>query len=249
MKPVLIFIVLILLITACDDSSPTKSKLDISVSPMENEEAELAAMWLSGELVAPTYLYRKIKRELELIRSTWHDSIPEVEIGFVPYVDPGFLVLGFEAETYISIRDSLYHEWDSLNDFYNVERYSVSSLSNSVYMRFKGRLNPNLLVDIYSNLPGGEYVHPSGKIGDNPFLLIYNARGKLKYFFRDAWGDCPAGCIYSTLNYFEVVNDSAAHRGSWYPDYPINFDDAPVWYDTAKIAFESYRYHNSWYKE
>jgi len=245
----IITVIVILLFSTCDDRSPTKSKLDLSVTPMENEEAGLAAMWLSGELIAPVRFYKKIRDDLSLIRSTWQDSIPEVQIIYIPLMEPGKIALGFDNATYNSIKDSTYHDWDSLNSYYQLEGMGFFDFSEVVYLKFKGRLNPDILVDIYAGLPGGEYVHPNGRIGDYPLLLIYNARGKLKYFFRDAWGDCPAGCIYSTLNYFEIVNDSAIHRGSWYPDYPPNYDNAPVWYDTVQMARDRYYEYNSWLRE
>lgn len=235
---------LCMVVSSCDDRSPSSSKPNFISTPMENEEAELAAMWLSGELVAPTYLYKKIRNELDLIRSTWQDSIPESGIIYSPYIRPSYLSMGFYQATYDSILTGKYHAWDSLNSYYRMDSMSFIGMFAHVSMSFEGRLNPIVLIDAYTNLPGLKYIDPGGYVGDWPVLLIYDANGSLKYFFRDAWGDCPCGCIYSTLNYFEVVNDSAIHRGSWYPDYPPDYDNAPIWFDTALMAFDNYHYRN-----
>ena len=232
-----------LVVFSCDDRSPVSSILDLNTTPMENEEAELAAMWLSGELVAPVKLYEQIRDELFLIRSTWQDSVTETGIVFVPFLRASYLSMGFSSATYDSILAGTYHAWDSLNSYYRMEDMSFIEMLTHVSMIFEGRLNPILLAEAYSGLPGSRYIQAGGFVGDMPLLWIYNARGKLKYFFRNAWGDCPAGCIYSTFNYFEVVDDSAIHRGSWYPEYPPDYDNAPVWFDTVLMARDNYYYH------
>ena len=68
---IILFFSLVVLLVSCDDKSlsPTIQKdPDFSLTPMENEEAELAALHLSGKLIAPLPLYEQIKEELELIR-------------------------------------------------------------------------------------------------------------------------------------------------------------------------------------
>jgi len=240
-------IFLCLILANYDERSPVRSNSDLNSTPMENEEAELAALWLSGELVAPEYLYNKIRDDLDLIRSTWQDSVSEVEIIFNPYWQSSYLSFGFYQNTYDSILSGDYHAWDSLNEVYHVNNMSFIDEITHVSLHFEGKLNPIVLVDIYAGLPGTRYIHSGATVGDYPMLLIFNARGKLKYFFRNAWGDCPAGCIYSTYNYFEVVDDSAIHRGAWYPETPEDYDNAPIWFDTVLMARDNYFQYNSWH--
>ena len=243
MKKIFAFslIIILFLITSTCDRSPTSSKPDLGSTPMENPEAELAALWLSGDLVAPVKLHDRIRDELALIRSTWKDSIFEANIQFYPIWVASQLLMMFDDETYKKIESGLFKDWDYLNKYYRVNNIELHGHS-IVLLDFEGRLNPLQLVNQYESLDGLEFVEPNNLMGDRPLLLIYDADSDLKYFFRNAWGDCPAGCINSTYNYFEVVDDSAIHRGSYYPSYPPNHDEAPVWYDTVLMARDNFYY-------
>ncbi len=238
-----ITIIILLVSLSCDDSSPTKSKLDLSVTPMENEEAELAAMWLSGELVAPVRLYERIRDDLFLIRSTWIDSIPEVAVEYTPWRIPGYLNLWFEQTTFDSIISGDYHSWDSLNNYYRGQISYIETRKGRICLSFEGRFNPSILAIPYRELDGisgvgGIYTPYS----DYPMLLIYRLGNIHKYIFRDAWGDCPSGCIYSTFHYFEIENGNAVHKGSWYPEHPPPEDgwDPPKWMDIYQKALNNY---------
>ncbi|MGH8014727.1 MAG: hypothetical protein ACREBV_00870, partial [Candidatus Zixiibacteriota bacterium] len=68
---------LTILLVACQEKAmnpTTQMGPNFSVTPMENEEAELLALHLSGDIIAPVNLYEKIKYELQLIRQTWINS-------------------------------------------------------------------------------------------------------------------------------------------------------------------------------
>jgi hypothetical protein len=223
---------------------PGQKLPDLSVTPMENAEAELAALWLSGEIVAPVTMYTQIDHDLEVIRNQWLDSIPEVKIQFYPYWVPSRLSLGFDPLTYELVETGQYHAWDSLNEFYRVDTMSFLSDYNYVALTFKGRLNPMVLVDQYAGLPGLEYAHTDSPIGDWPVLLIYKAPSQLKYFFRNAWGDCPSGCIWSHYFYLVVEGDSAIFRGSYLPRHQD--EDYPPWFDTAMTARQNYFQFKIW---
>ena len=69
-----------------------------------------------------------------------------------------------------------------------------------------------------------------------PFLFE-----EFKYFFRDAWGDCPAGCIISDIYYLTSKQGQFEYKGSWSnqdePDPP-----RPVWMDTFEMARDTMAY-------
>ena len=244
-------LVLAAVFCGCDSDPVTRSSgsalPDLSVTPMENAEAELAALWLSGEIVAPTSLYERIRDDLAMIRAEWGDSVPETEVTFRMWWEPSILEAGFSGPTFDSIMDSTYHAWDSLNEFYRLTDYS-SSFSPFVRLSFEGRLNALRLVDIYKGLPGMFWVANSEYVGDWPVMLPVKDRRTMKYFFRNAWGDCPSGCLYSDVFYFTVVDDSVDYVGAVLYD-EWEQADTVVWLDTLGAAFRRYREWNSWADE
>lgn len=252
MKYSRIFIVLffsfVVLLVSCDDKSlsPTKPKgPDFSSTPMENEEAELLAAYLSGEIVAPISLYHQLNREIALIRDTWEDSVPYVKIKYFPPFEPSVITLGFTTDYYDSIVAGQYHYWDSLNSYYRLKKQGFHSFGNSLELFFGGRLNSLLLVDAYAGLPGMRYVNLNSWAGDWPVLLAIKDETTIKYFFRDAGGDCPSGCVWSDFFYFTVVDDSARFIGNFILDYTSD-SIPPSWLDTAITALKNYREGNSW---
>lgn len=235
----------------CESDSPTMSRPSIPVlfaTPMDNEEAELAALWLSGQIVAPVSLYRTIDHDLSIIREQWLDSIPQVSIKFFPYWRPSQISFGFYPDSCVSIEAGEYHAWDSLNAFYRLDSMDFANpiWSSFCYVAFtfEGRLNPMVLVDQYAGLPGLGFVYTDGSVGDRSVLLMYREDQEVKYFFRHAWGDCPSGCIHSEIFYFFVKNDSALFVDSYRFDWQN--DDRPAWWDMVVLAMDNYWQQNFW---
>ena len=252
---IILFFSLVVLLVSCDDKSlspiPPKDP-DFSLTPMENEEAELAALHLSGKLIAPLPLYRQIKEELELIRETWSDSITHVNIEFEPFYHPSIISIWVSPPTHDSIVAGTYHHWDSLNDYYRIDTIMPGwrhDKYGQITLRFKGRLNSLVLLFGYAGLPGFKFVTFLGKVGDYPVLHLIQDRDEIKYFFRHAYGDCPAGCISSEYYYFRVENDRAYFIGSFldvYPNYPPD-SLRPAWMDTVVTAHRKYLEFDCWH--
>jgi len=252
---IILFFSLVVLLVSCDDKSlsPTPPKdTDFSLTPMENEEAELAALHLSGKLIAPLPLYEQIKEELELIRETWSDSITHVNMVFDPYWKESNIKVYVSQATYDSMISGQYHHWDSLNDYYGIDTIVFGHYSFTdqqwANLYFKGRLNPLLLVDIYAGLPGFISVNSVVTLpfGDGPILALLRDQDTIKYFFSYAYGDCPSGCLNSEIYYFTIDKGAAVYHGLWKstifePDPP-----PPNWADTAIEAFKVYRATNNW---
>jgi hypothetical protein len=219
---------------------------DFSLTPMENEEAELAAIYLSGKIIAPVPLYVQFQNEVALIRNTWEDSIYHTDIRF----KTNFLVSEILIITSWAVYDSMklgnYHHWDSLNSYYRFDsilfRYDFSPIV-SIY--FKGRLNPNIISKEYSGLPGIQSAEPNRWVTEFPVILPIEFGNTIKYFFNYAHEDCFDGCDYFDVFYYTVSNDSAYYHGS----YSFNVWEIPPpepsWFDTARIAYQEYHSINS----
>lgn len=248
---IILFFSFVVLLVSCDDKSlspPPPKDPDFSLTPMENKEAELLALHLSAEIVAPVSLYRKIKSELELIRETWSDSIGQVNIKYIPFSEPSVIYIGFELDYFDSVVAGQYLYWDSLHNYYNYSKMNYSRRGGAITLSFLGRLNPILLVDAYAGLPGTKYIHTSVRVGDWSSLMAIKKNGKIKYFFRYAYGDCPSGCVFSEFFYFAVENDRAYFNGSYVLSYEPD-SLRPTWVDTAITALKEYRSWNAWRPE
>ena len=243
-RRLLTLLLLGLALNQCSNKRPTHSggddidTLTFVETPTDDFEAETAAYFLSGTRLAPQHLFDKIKTELDTIRAQ-HDSVPGVQVEYTPYHLTSELGVQFDSITTDSIRAGTYHAWDSLNDLYRLD-----SLHNwwrdYINLYFEGNQNPTALYHLYKDLPGllGAGRWPKG--GDWPMLLLKMEGQKIKYFFREAWGDCPSGCIYSRYNYFTVSAGTATFHGS-FDDFPIDSTKPyPPWVDTALQAHRDY---------
>jgi len=227
---------------------PANQPPDLSVTPMPNEEAEIAALVLSRELVAPKWLYNRIKTDLEVIRSTFQDSIPAVNIKFRSFFRPSSLGMQLDATVFFDTVSGGGRIFDSLNRVYRLD--TCYRMFDDFYgLTFEGRLNSARLVDIYAGIPG-EYIvwSPNSGPGDHPALLIWPEGLTFKYFFRDAWGDCPSGCMSSEIFYFTATGGTITFRESYLSDRS-NSDPRPPWWDTALMAYDTIFYDNIWYAD
>ncbi|NIN01462.1 MAG: hypothetical protein GTO24_26225 [candidate division Zixibacteria bacterium] len=242
----LVLILLFCLIFNCSKSTRNendeviKEPPPVSSTPKDNEEAELMALCLSGELVAPDSLYDRILNDLADIRASFGDTIEAVTlIEFrAPWV-AGCVMIGFDDTTFQQILDGQYHAWDTLNEQYQVIQMHTMPIggSGAVLLIFAGRLHPRRLAEIYAPLPGVRTTHPNGIIGDCPNVYARDTEDELTYLFRNAWGDCPSGCIYSEYCYFVFEGAQPRLVGHW-PAY--QGVEAPDWWEEARLNKEHY---------
>jgi hypothetical protein len=239
-------ILLVCLFYSCDDSTaPTKKAPGLSPvidNPRPDQEAEEAALWLSGELEAPEELYVTIRDDLIQIRGPYLPIIPEVGITFIPPWVPGMLILGVTDEAKRQIRLDEYHDLDSLNAYYHLAKMDTSrffNISNSVKLTFEGRLHPEVLSGPYGSVRLVIYAEPNHYCCDWSNVYPWTYDGGMTYLFRKGEGDCPAGCIDNYFWYFKVSDTGAVvYVGTWkLGDSPI-----PPWWAEAKTAYERFRF-------
>ncbi len=171
-RQILLFVFTILCF-GCEEkaSNPTTPKgPDFSVTPMENEEAELAALHLSGEMVAPIPLYLRIRNDLAIIRENWSDKIEHVNIEFDPFWEVSVIGVDLTSTTYFEIENSNYHYWDTIDVHSAIDSVEFLGCGNFCIAKFvfKGRLNPLLLVDAYAGLPGFNVITTYSNPMDRP---------------------------------------------------------------------------------
>lgn len=249
--------VMIALGIACSSDSPTQpdnppsyQPPDLSKTPRENSEAEIAAMVLSHEIVAPQWLYERIASDFDSIRARFGDSLPVRSVHFNPIWMPSSLGAKIIASELDDSATGGRKMFDSLNQAYRMTAVDTFTFDSGwINLSFEGILNSVCLVDIYSKVRGIKVLYPNIHIGDNPEIYIYPVGDTFLYFFCDAWGDCPAGCIQSKFYYFRTWRDRPRHRVDYIGSYQPDWDHpelAPSWFDTALLARDTIRYLKGW---
>ena len=208
-----------------------------TVQQPASEEARLMALSLSREIQPPQALAREIETHLEQVRAQYSaiDTIINALSYRPPWV-PSRILLGVDAATIQQIKEGTYRAWDALNLKYQHSETKIHA--SFVVLSFDGILHPRSLANLYADLPGVQYAEPDGYVGDSPNIYPRSTPNGLTYLFRYAWGDCPAGCIYSKYWYFAITDTGPQLIGAWTPqDQPAQ----PTWWPDAKENIDLYR--------
>lgn len=239
-----LILLLALFVSGCKNSPPTKAsdKPVILNTPRENKEAEEAALWLSDSLIAPDNLYNAILRDLAAIRAEYSDSIPQVNITFVPPWVTGEIIIGVTDEAAQRIRNGQYNDLDSLNSVFGLSEMDTTllRLGNFVVLSFKGRFHPKRLAEVYEHVPSVVYAEPNRIGGDFSNVYPWFFNSGLTYLFREGEGDCPSGCIFSCYWYFRVTPSGIEYVGTWCTSSGSG-DPGPIWWWEAKQGMIHFR--------
>jgi len=225
---------------------------DLSVTPMENAEAEVAALILSRKLVAPVPLYNRIKLDLETIRDEYSDSIPAVSITVAPPWILSALSLELDTALFNDTTSDAYRRFDSLSSLFGIVEFESSLYQKQYfYLRLEGRLHPVRLVEVYAaaGIEGILCMATTGFRTDWPEVYMKMDADEIKYFFRDAWEDCPSGCIHEEFYYVNSKQGRYTYIGSFKPNYHDPVTVAPPWYDTALTARREHAYSVVWWPD
>lgn len=265
----LVVAAMFIFVLQCTESpnEPTVDLIDpLSVTPMANEEAELAALWLTGSLVAPVDLYERVRDDLILIRDQWGDSMviwgdsvsdfgPENEIfdnelHFSMTRLAGYVSVYCHDTLLAKIQAGEVQTWNHLLDSLRADTVIVSSPGylfekNRISIGFEGRLHPHRLQEIFLDRVEGLsccgltfYILPP----DYSIILPLPDGDEVKYVLRFAWSHCNAICQYADFYYFQIVGDSAELVDRWGFSYgcadPYCYSDSqPQWVSVAKSAY------------
>jgi len=239
------------LIGGCSKESPTSPTTIVEPGPPEpdpdpqptlpdpSDEALAASQWLQSSLLPSVDLARAIDSGLAAIRQDWADSLEIVEMQFQSPWESGKIIVGFETDTYLLVREGVYYAWDSLNSHFELDQIIFSDFHpslNWVTLEFTRDLNPDVLAAAYRDLPGTRFVTPNRFVGDGPILLMWPGDEGIYYFFRDAWGDCPSGCLHSEFDLFRSLSGEIEYLGHYIDAYRIPLEYRYSWGD----AWDSY---------
>lgn len=199
-KIIIISIYILIMASAIysENSDSTKSELPY------RKEAEQVALSYSGELYPPPQLTKQISHELELIRKTWGDSIPAVNINLSPW-ELNAIELYFDDTTFGNVYERKNDAWNQLAESLGLTYKSFYRHQITVFS--KTQFNPNRMGELLIGFPGLDsitsVVHP---VHDDEPYYVRAADGPIvKYFF---FNYCfPSIC--NDISYLMIRNDSA----------------------------------------
>jgi hypothetical protein len=201
-----------------------------------NREADEAALWLSGELMAPQALYETILDDLAVIRAEYGVARPDVNIEFQPWWITSRIGVYVTPELRSLVLAHQPNPLDSLNTQYRAASMGNFTLSNSRWrtiVLFTGRQHPERLAEIYAATPGVTGAFPDSFLGDWSNVYPSKINGGMSYLFRHGYGDCAAGCEVSDFSYFRRVGATVEFVGS----FRWGVDPYPAWWNEARASF------------
>lgn len=161
----------------------------------------------------PDRLEREIGDVLRLIRSRYPAM---TEITTRPPVST--ILLSIEG----SLRDNIAEGWtesetgaavqfghaalDDLNARLGLETAEFWPATGTVILHFAELAKPRAAVEAYLAIAGVAHAELDELLGDGPDIALSTSDELWHVVMRNAWGDCPAGCIYDEWHFFTVTN-------------------------------------------
>ncbi len=216
----------VILSLACGDDNPTAPDEPLKgtweLTPLEDETAELMAMYLADSVVAPLGLYNEIKADLDLIREQLGDSIEiwddpieadlwplgtDFEIGFYFYWKESRLIVWFDSvAVHKAVLFGSHDAWNELADSLRID--SVVDMSHGdnlwVVAYFHGRLNARKVQPYFSDFPGVMGSFP-WLLGDVESIIMPFYEGDMHKYFFDFHRPFS---IHTKICYIMVQDDS-----------------------------------------
>ena len=168
------------------------------------------------ELATRDQLERELADALRLVRAAYPEVIG---IHARERYRPSMLILGLEppllrrvhgmfdrAGVIVTLRTG-----DPGLDSLNAElglRGARSLGALGVIFCFGPELNVVTAAAAYSRLEGVSYAEPDARLGDGPDLEAVRVNGDWYLAFRNAWGDCPSGCLNEQFHFFVIADGS-----------------------------------------
>ena len=135
--------------------------------------------------------------------------------GVILGLDPGVLAAVWRVVESGSSPFALrtgYARFDTLNALLGVRAVDVFPNIESVVFHFDPTADLDHVVMQYSALVSEvRSVDLDVLLSDGPDIEVSASQGNLFFVFRDAWGDCPSGCINVDLQFF-VLRDGEVER-------------------------------------
>lgn len=211
------------------------------VPPTPEQEAQLAALGLSGNLHPPGEVVARIRLDLAIIREGFGAHIPQ--LGQIYYESPwvpGSVHIMLDDQAVHGVRTNTYHAWDANNAWFHVVRIDTTLIRHRyVVLGSRDMIHAKRMAESYEGLDGVTETAANGAdAGDGSRVYLRRTDSGYEYLFRNAWGDCLAGCTSAEYWLFRSTADDLEFRGYWSTE---SADEAPSWWGDAQAMMEAYR--------
>ena len=224
-------IALTIVLAACSDDSPTNSG-ELVTGPY-TLEAQIIALYETGELEPPVHLSRTIERELTILRGSLGRKYPVVNTGFAaPWVDSR-VNLDMDDTTLANIMSGQNAEFNSLCDDLDAD-YSVP-FPNWQFIRVQSRSpkNPIPMAKLFVAFPGIQVISTSSMgLPIYNALLRHQSGRRTDYFFV---GQCDG--LHWEYSYFTIEQNRPRFEG--YYNCCLTIPDSLL-YDEPEVIYEYY---------
>ena len=180
---------------------------EILATPREDYSLEMLAISMTDTITAPQAVYDRLTKDVpamqDVLENKMDSSVMNYEgskINHIPLRSGRTLIIGSDTNTIQRMKNGTFSEWECLASWYKLEHLE-EYFGVIVIATFNGVYNLKKISEEFKNLPGVRYVEFNSRLGGGS-----SVRGKMEgetwhFVFEAAWGDCPAGCIYSHFYY------------------------------------------------
>ena len=219
--------VLIGSVTAAIPADSVESDESTFIHPSPWEAADVEAQFLADRILRreggglllgderQRALGHEVKQALSLIRRAY-PAMTEVRVR--EEYRPGRIILGLEGE----LKDTVVGMWngenaldppptghaafDALNAKLGLKAAETLRFGGYAFLDVDERVDVIEAALAYFMIDGVDYARPEWAVGGSPDVDAAKVQGAWHFVFRNAWGDCPAGCIHSELSFFTVAD-------------------------------------------
>lgn len=241
-------LLLALIISACDNSrNPVIDDKNANVTRPDDSltfyEALVMSLWYTDDLYPDSAVAWRYYDNLIELRTEFIDSVPDVEITFVPRFSELYFTIGVDSLGRSRLRDGTFHELDSLNNIYGIISVDTSGFSHSsatVILKLEKPTNVIHILDEYECIPGIIWANADTGPGDWSNIYPWIYRNRVTFLVRRTTSfDCPSGCPGGRFYYFMETDTALTYIGHYYDVYPDD-DPPPPWWEYARIAYYVY---------
>ncbi len=240
MKPLLPFILLVILFSSCKKDNNTETNIKLSPFIIDNYTEDAKQLYFDGLIKhkeSADYMntelnQSKINKILQVIQAVYNSHSPERDTVFEIYSIHGYYCYSFNS---ISLKvdtskeeiqnlakgiiptgqadlDQLLntYQFDSVETFYDYPNFEW------IYLKSQGEYNMIPLEKAFSQISSVKIAEfQKGCIGGGNTITLQKRAESDIITFSIGRGDCPAGCLYHRYWEFEVKNGQATFKRSY----------------------------------
>jgi hypothetical protein len=164
------------------------TNLTTPIHAVDFSDAELLALEISGELLAPPDLVAAIEQDLAAIYAV---NPYLAELRARPAWMPGQIIVKLTDDALLDYQAGEYHDLDDLNATHGLISDRIIS-GSWLLLGFAEPLHPVVLGALYAEVESVIQSEANGLVGDGDDIIATEVG---HYTFKHGWGDCPAGCL------------------------------------------------------